>query len=194
MKQALSHFLIPLILLSNITSIKAQDTLIDNSLYFRLTVGGGSGGSKSIKGNGIGGTIEFAIQKRKAVFAAGIKGIEEFNLLSGSNVIRSISGADVTYGRVWKRNTFYSSISAGISWVISVQEGKLLSRQGGWLFGSYTYEKLTYNNLGFPISAKIFWVPARFYGIGAELFVNINKYTFYGVNFCHQFGKLSSKK
>lgn len=191
MKRILPYIFIPFVLAVNIISVRAQDTLkVDNSLYYRLTIGGGFGGGNSIPEDGIGANIEFALQKQKSVFAVSVRGMEEFMLFSNSNVVKSITSADITYGIIFKRKALYTSISAGVGWVTNVQEGKLLSREGGWLFSSYTYEKLTYHNIDFPISAKIFWVPLKFYGIGVELFVNINKNTFYGINFCHQFGKL----
>ena len=190
------HFKIVGILFSlmiNAGLVKSQDTLkTDKKLYYRLTMGVGIGSGYPLQEDdyGIGGNIEFALQKQKAVYSLGISGVQEFQILGVSHPAKSIGSIDLTYGKALKRKSLYASLSAGAGWVTSVQRGKFLSSDGGW-FGTDYYEKITHQTIGFPISVKIFWVPLSFTGVGLELYANINSlHTFYGINICRQFGKL----
>ncbi len=189
MKRILSLFLIVVAL----NSIKAQDTLQSNKkLYYRFTIGIGIGSGYPLQEDeyGIGANMEFAFQKNNAVYGLGARGLQEFDIFASSNIIPSISSIDITYGKSFNKKSFFVSVSVGAGWVTDVQPGKLLSYGSGF-FGPDYYEKITNHTIGLPISAKIFWVPFRFYGIGLELYANINsKNTFYGINICHQFGKL----
>lgn len=175
----------------------AQDTLKINEKFYRLTLGGGFGSGYPLQEDdfGIGGNLDFTIQKNNSIYTLGIRVVTEFVLFESSNVDNSINSVDLTYGKVFKGGCFFSSISAGIACVKSEHKGKLLSREGGWLFATYTYEKIKHYTIGFPLSVKIFWVPLRFYGLGTELYANLNTVNpFYGINFCHQFGKLRRPK
>ena len=177
--------------------VAAQDSLLkDNSKYYRFSLGNGIGSGYPLQEDdiGIGGTLEFAVQQNKSAYSLGIRGLGEFNLFSSSNVQNSVWSIDLSYGRVWKTRSFYSSLSTGIGMVTTEEKGKFLSSTGGWFVLS-TYERIINHTVGIPISAKFVWVPTRIYGIGTEFFVNINsRRTFYGINFFHQFGKLRSKK
>ncbi|MEO6706828.1 MAG: hypothetical protein ABIN04_13385, partial [Ginsengibacter sp.] len=141
---------------------ESQDTLLkaDKELYYRTTVGGGWGKGYPFQelGNGIGGTIEFAVQKNNTVYALGARAVTEFTVFNQSNVDNTISSYDITIGRVLSKGKFFSSISAGVGLVAGLYPGELISREGGWLFGYYTYEKITYTTIGFPISVKGLWV------------------------------------
>ena len=177
--------------------IKAQDTSkIAIPLYYRLTLGGGLGKGYPLAENdfGIGGIIEFAVQKKTSIYSFGIRGLGELAIFDQSNVNNSISSAEITYGKVFQARSFFAALSAGAGYISALQKGELLSREGGWFSSVSTYQKISYHTIGFPIAAKIFWLPARVYGIGIELYVNINsRNTFYGINFCHQFGKLKAR-
>lgn len=172
---------------------KKQDTTMDKKLYYRLTLGAGLGSGYPLQEDdfGIGGTVEFALQKQRNVYSLGIRGIQEFQIFDYSNVSNSVSSLDLCYGKSFGKRSFFASVSAGIGLVTFVQQGKLISTSGGW-FSSYSnYEKNTAHTIGVPISVKLFWVPLSFTGVGLELFANINsKNTFYGINFSRQFGKL----
>ncbi len=125
-----------LLLMLSVSFVKAQDTSkIDKKLYYRLTLGAGIGSGYPLQQDdfGIGGTVEFALQKQKAVYSLGIRGVQEFEILGVSLPAKSISSIDLTYGKTLKRKSLYASISAGAGWVTSVQRGKFLSSSGGWL-------------------------------------------------------------
>ena len=190
-------------------SAKAQDSVkINKKLYYRVTIGFGVGSGYPLQGNdfGIAGMLEVAIQKNNSLFSLGIRNLEELEIIFVPNVINSIQSIDVTYGRVFKKNAFYNSVSGGLGLVTSVQQGKILPGAGSGLSGGFsssffdinnTYEKIVKHTIGFPISAKLFWISSKFRrtnkkagsGLGIELFININSIsTFYQMNFCFQFG------
>lgn len=177
---------------------KAQDSFRKHKkLNYRLTIGAGfgSGYPSQEENDGISVTAEFAIQREKNVYALGLRSVFEFDFLSTSYPNNSISSIDITYGKVLINGKFFSSISAGIGFIEGIEKGKFLSTDGTGWFAPHYYEKIRFYTIGIPITAKMFWVPLRFYGIGLELYVNINiKNTFYGIIFCHQFGKLRPKK
>ena len=177
--------------------VTAQDSSkTDVPLYYRVTLGGGigSGYPLQVDGAGIGGLLEFALQRKTSIYSLGIRGVEEFNLLDASTPSNSVSSAEITYGKTFQARSFFASISAGVGYVTSLQKGELLQSTGSW-FGNSTYEKITHHGIGFPVAAKILWVPCRVYGVGTELYVNINsQHTFYGINICHQLGKLRPRK
>lgn len=121
-------------------------------------------------------------------------GATELNVLGGYNVDNSISCFGITYGKAFQRKELFAGISAGIGLVTSQERGIFISSEGGW-FGISNYEKIRRHSIGFPISAKILGVPSRVYGIGIEVYANLNRISsFYGINLCHQFGKLRPKK
>lgn len=96
-----------------------------------------------------------------------------------------IRSYDLTVGRVLKNNNFFSSLNLGIGYV----DGET------WHELADGYESKRYKTIGFPISIKGFVVPFRFYGLGIDLYANINKKSsFYGVNLCHQVGLLKRVK
>ncbi len=186
-------------------SAKAQDSVkINKKLYYRVTMGFGIGSGYPLQKNdfGIAGMLEVALQKNNSLYSLGIRNLGELEIIFVPNVINTIQSIDVTYGRVFKKNAFYNSVSAGIGLVTSVQQGKILpSQSSGFSSGffdiNYNYEKLVNHTIGFPISAKLFWIPSKLRrtnkktgsGLGIELFININSIsTFYEMNFCFQFG------
>ena len=185
---------------------KSQDSSkIKPITYYRITVGGGLGKGylQSELGFGLSGIIEIAVQKQKSIYAINATSLyalsptsqQELGLFNFSNVRSNISTVNIMYGRVLSSNNFFCSISAGVGYVFTEEKGAIISREGGWLFGINTYEKLNHSTIGVPISLKTFWVPVKFYGIGIDFNANINsKSSFYSVNFCHQIGKLRAAK
>ena len=177
---------------------KSQDSSqIKPITYYRITVGGGLGRGYPQSGLefGLSGIIEIAVQKQKSIYALSVSGQQEIGIFNFSNVQNSISSVNMMYGRVLSANNFFCSISAGVGYVFTEEKGAIISREGGWLFGINTYEKLNHSTIGVPISLKTFWVPVKFYGIGIDFNANINsKSSFYSVNFCHQIGKLRAAK
>lgn len=172
----------------------AQDTSVrTKKILSRLTLAGGLGlGVPEQRGNyGFGSYVEFAIQKRESLYAIGVRELIEFDIFSTSNVQNKVGSVDLTYGKAYTKGNFYASLNAGFGYTTVVVKGSLISRQGGWLFSHSIYEKLSANTIGIPISCKIMWLPAKFYGIGLELYANLNGVnSFYGFNMAHQFGKL----
>ena len=178
--------------------IEAKDSsALADALYYRFTLGNGIGKGYPMSMNdiGVGGSLEFAIQNRKGIYSVGFRGLTEFLIFGNSNVSNSVNSAEFTYGRVFRSDGLFTSISAGVGYITTEEKGEILSSVGFLFFPINTYEKIIRHTIGFPISAKMFWVPARWYGIGAEFYVNFNsRNTFYGINLCHQFGKLKAKK
>ena len=172
----------------------AQDTSAPTKkILSRLTLAGGLGlGVPDQQGNyGFGSYVEFAIQKRESLYALGVRELIEFNFFSTSNVQNKVGSIDLTYGKAYTKKNFYASLNAGFGYTTVVVKGEFISRQGSWLFGHSIYDKLTKNTLGIPVSCKIMWLPAKFYGIGLEIYANLNRVnSFYGFNMAHQFGKL----
>ncbi|HSN62153.1 MAG TPA: hypothetical protein VLR49_14535 [Ferruginibacter sp.] len=178
--------------------IKAQDSSkIAIPLYYRFTLGGGLGRGYPLQADdfGVGGLLEFALQKKTNIYSLGIRGLGELELFEQSNVNNSVSSAEIAYGKVFETRSFFATISAGVGYITVLQKGELLSREGGWFSSVNSYQKIVHHTIGLPVAAKIIWVPSRVYGIGTELYVNINsRNTFYGINFCQQLGKLKAKK
>src|SRR5436190_24133551 len=99
----LKNRIILFFLLLNTGLVKAQKILQTDhhQVYYRFTIGGGFGWGYSLQeeGFGIGGNIEFALQKNNTVYGLGLRGIEEFQLFSYSNVTNSVTSTDITYGK-----------------------------------------------------------------------------------------------
>ena len=185
-------------LLLNNPFIKAQDSIkTDKKFHYRFTLGLGIGSGYPLQEDdfSIGSTIEFSLQRQSKIYGLGLRNIREFEILSTSNVPNSVNSVDITYGRTYKKKFVSASISAGLGIIYRCTKGKLLSRTSeGWLSSYSKYEKIINYSVGLPVSAKLCWVPTGYYGLGIELYANFNiKKTFYGINLCHQFGKLKSK-
>ena len=180
-----------IILLCN-TSVKAQDSVRAGKNIYYLTIGGGNGSGFPLQEtNGISGMLELGLQKDKVIYGLGVRGVGEIDIFSDVN--NSMMSIDLTYGRVYKTRRLFSSISAGLGYVTAVTKGEFISSDG-W-FATHYYEKYTNHTIGFPISAKAFWLPSTYIGFGAEVFANLNNLnSFYGVNFSIQFEKMPPRK
>lgn len=177
--------------------VKAQNLSTGTKeTYYKLIIGEGVGGAGSMIESGICVTAAFEVQRQRSLYALAWHGLTAYNIIVFSNVRPVIKSFDLTYGRLlYSNRSFYAGISAGASIVSGTKRGALLSNEYNYLFVYNTYEKKEFNNIGFPISAQLFYIPARFAGIGVELYTNINSaQSFYAVNFCAQFGKLRPKK
>ena len=178
LQQLISTISILIILLCN-SGATAQDSVKAGKNIFYVTVGGGIGSGYPLQEkNGISCMLELGIQKDMAIFALGVRGVGELSFLS--NINNSMRSLEITYGRVYKSRRLFSSISAGLGLATELAKGKI---QSSSLFFN-RYEKISYRTIGFPISAKAFWLPSTHIGLGAEVFANLNRLnTFYGVNF-----------
>lgn len=163
----------------------AQDTLKkDKSLYYRAFIGMGSGSGRSLNTSNspIGINLEFMVERNKTNFGIDIRTLSTTKMSIMNDYIRSY---DLTVGRVLKIKSLFSSLNLGIGYV----DGET------WHELADGYESKRYKTIGFPVSVKVFIVPFRFYGLGVDLYANINKKSsFYGVNICHQFGLLRKVK
>lgn len=182
------------VIILTVAYANAQDSSKAKSpMYFRLTLGGGTCKGNNDEGYILGFTGEFALQKNKTVYALGVKALGGLQLLGTSNFQNNLRSIDLTYGKVFSHKSFFSSISGGLGYISREEKGALLAGDGIALFGiisNSTYEKIKTNFIGVPISLKSMWIPRRYGGLGFELYLNVNESTFYGINFCYQFGLL----
>jgi hypothetical protein len=177
----------------------AQDSIKLNKIYYRVSLSTGLGSGypmqESNLENGLGGAIEFAIQKNKNLYSIGWNGVIENDLFNQNSVLNSISSLNFTYGKYYTKKSFFTSISTGLGLVMSTTKGTLISTTNTGFLSSYsTYEKLNNTTIGIPISAKMAWVPVKYFGIGIEALVNINKInSFWATNVKYQVGLLREK-
>ncbi len=115
--------------------IKAQEPLPSESqFYYRFSLGGGLANGyphQEAGATALGGSLDFAVQYKTALYALGFMGVGEFIPLGGYNVHNSIGSFGITYGKVYQRKALFSSISAGISLVTSEERGSFISNSGG---------------------------------------------------------------
>lgn len=163
----------------------AQDTsMLDKSIYYRGILGGGTGSGRIFTNSSstLGLDLEIMIEKNTILYGLGAKSLSTFNISRYNNYMQSY---DLTIGRVLKSNQLFSSLSLGIAYV----EGET------WQKVEEEYDSKNYRKIGIPISLKGFFVPFRHYGLGVDIYANINGAgTFYGIYFCHQFGLLKKVK
>lgn len=185
MTKSFLRLLVAFSLLSVALSSVAQDTLtVDKSLYYRGILGGGTGFGRFFVGNNsiIGLDFELMVERNKTVYGIGGKSLSTYKISTMNNYMQSY---DLTIGRVLKSNNLFSSLSLGIAYL----EGET------WHKVADEYESKNYRIIGLPISLKGFIVPFRYYGLGVDLYANINSAsTFYGIYVCHQFGLLKRVK
>ncbi len=166
-------------------SSKAQDTLaVDKSLYYRAILGGGTGSGSFFTGKNsmIGFNFELMIERNKTVYSIAGRSLSTFKISNMNNYMQSY---DLTIGRVLKSNNLFSSLSLGIAYL----EGET------WHKIADQYHSKNYQTIGLPISIKGFIVPFRYYGLGVDLYANINSASsFYGIYLCHQVGLLKRMK
>ena len=163
----------------------AQDTVgVDKSIYYRGILGGGTGSGSIFthRNSTLGLDLEIMIEKNKILYGIGAKSLSTFNVSRYNNYMQSY---DLTIGRVLKSNNLFSSLSLGIAYI----EGET------WQKLEAEYESKNFKKIGLPISLKGFFVPFRYYGLGVDIYANINEAgSFYGIYFCHQFGLLKKVK
>ena len=176
-------------------SLQAQDSAKNNKFQYRIKAGFGIGTgyphTEYYDGSaGISGCLEFAIQKKKMLYAVGVNSVGELQIISTSNVTPTVSSVDLKIGRVLKEDNIFISVNAGAGLVITEIPGKLISSGGGF-FTQSKYERMSFYTIGIPISAQFFYIPKNRFGIGLELYANFNSHnTFYEMNLCFEFGRL----
>ena len=174
-------------------AISQNSSETKTTTYYRVTLGGGLGKGypQAESETGVGGTLRGTLQRKKNLYTLGTTALGEIKIFNNSNVNNNISSLEFMYGRVLSTNNFFCSINGGLAFLKSEESGAFVSREGGWIFGYYTYEKIKRSSIGIPISFQTFWIPAKFYGVGLDFYANINSISsFYTLSFCHQFGKL----
>ncbi|MEO5942801.1 MAG: hypothetical protein ABIP30_15515 [Ferruginibacter sp.] len=183
--------LILLFLLCSLLFTQAQTKTGSNDLFYSITIGAGIGRSPDFELSkiGIGGIIDFSLQKNKSLATIGYRGTGEFQFLAPSSPAVTMTSIDLLYGRWLTDKKVSVSINTGIGLVGSLRRGQLLYVEPG-LFGAAHYEKLRSFTIGLPISLKTMRSISKHVAIGLESYVNINTInTFYGLNLCLTFKK-----
>lgn len=173
---------------------QAQNDLKINDLFYSISIGAGTGKSPNFEdGNyGIGGMMDFTLQKNKSMATIGFRGIGEF--LGPSYPTPTMTSTDLLYGRLLSDNKLTISIHTGIGLVVNLERGELLYVDPGF-FGSGHYEKLRSYTVGLPISSKVLISLSKHFGLGLEGYLNINsENTFYGLNLSASFKKYKFNK
>ena len=180
-----------LFLLSSFLFTQAQNNLRNNDLLYSFSIGAGIGKSPNFELSkiGIGGMIEFNLQKNKSLATIGYRGTGEFQFLAPSKPAVTMTSIDLLYGRVLSDKKINVSINTGIGLVGNLERGKFLYSDPG-LFGASHYQKVRSFTVGLPISSKALISLSKHFGLGLEGYININsKNTFYGLNLCATFKK-----
>lgn len=182
-------FLILLLYSFNIYAQKTSE--INNKIYAKITLGAGlgSGLPQQINAIGICGLGEFNINKNRDFINIGTRGLQEFEIVSNSNVTNSASTIEITYGRLFQNDKFAFTTNIGLSYITFVEKGALLPRNTGFqVFTTYNYEKINYYTVGIPISVKLFFNSIKKRGWLIEPYLNVNtKIPFGGINIANQF-------
>jgi hypothetical protein len=114
-----------------------------------------------------------------------------FSLLGGHTPEETIWDLGALYGAISKRRFGFVSAAAGLAVVGGVKRGAFLRREGGWFSIRDVYEVRHFHTVGMPLEAQAFFTPLPFFGLGLELYANLNPVRSYkGLNFCLQFGRL----
>ena len=180
-----------LFLLFSFLFTEAQNDFKTNDLFYSISIGAGIGKSPNFEFSqiGIGGMIDFNLQKNKSLATIGYRGTGEFQFLAASLPSVTMTSIDLLYGRVLTDRKINVSINTGVGLVGSLERGNLLYVDPG-LFGTAHYEKVRSFTVGLPISSKALISLSRHFGLGLEGYININsKNTFYGLNVCAMFKK-----
>lgn len=183
--------LILLVLLFGFLFIQAQNDLRNIDLFYSISIGAGIGTSPNFEIGeiGIGGMIDFNLQKKKSSATIGYRGTGEYQFLAPSYPSVTMTSIDLLYGRVLTDKKLNVSVNTGIGLVGSLERGNLLYVDPG-IFGSAHYEKLRSFTVGLPVSSKVLISLSKHFGLALEGYININnKNTFYGLNLCATFKK-----
>ena len=175
--------------------IQAQNELKNNDLFYSLSIGAGIGKSPNFEdGNyGIGGMMDFTLQKNKSLATIGYRGTGELGVLNSANPSRTMSSIDLLYGRLLSDKKLIISIQTGVGLVGSLERGEFLYSDGFW--GTTYYERMTSYTIGLPISSKALISLSKHFALGLEGYLNINdKNTFYGLNLSASFKKYKFNK
>jgi hypothetical protein len=111
-------------------------------------------------------------------------------LLFRDNPGECIRDIGILYGVSTRWDTWYASAGAGISYVHSINRGKLI-RRAGEMFDADEYEEISRSAVGLPVQFEISEAAFPFFGAAIIGFVNINSIEIYGgMTLCIQIGKL----
>lgn len=160
-------------------------------VFYSISIGAGIGKSPNIENGkyGIGGLLDFTLQKNKSLASIGFRGTGEFELLAPNYPSNTMTSIDLLYGKLLTNKKVTVSIHTGIGLVGSLERGKFLYSDPG-LFGASHYEKVRSFTVGLPVSSKALISLSKHFGLGLEGYININsKNTFYGLNLCATFKK-----
>ena len=180
-----------LFLLVSFFLTQAQNNLRNNDLLYSISIGAGIGKSPNFEDGkyGIGGMVEFNLQKNKSIATIGFRGTGEFQILGLTLPSRTMTSLDLLFGQLLVDKKLSVSINTGIGIVGNLERGDLLYAEPG-LFGSVHYKKIKSYTVGLPISSKVLISLSKHFGLGLEGYININnKNTFYGLNLSASFKK-----
>ena len=133
-------------------------------------------------------SIDYSIQKNKNLFTLGCHSSNEMNFILGPRPNNRVNSYEITYGRTHTKGDYFFALSGGMSYNHRIERGKYLYSES--ILGPDHYEKIGVSTLGVPISIRSVWNVFRKYGVGLELYANINKTSYYCITLISQFGNL----
>ncbi|MCX6120747.1 MAG: hypothetical protein NTX44_03925 [Ignavibacteriales bacterium] len=137
----------------------------------------------------VSGTASFAYDFSGQFLSIHAVATDEFKLF-GDNPVERIGDIGILYGVSARWGKWYASTGAGISYVHSINRGKLI-RRANEMFGADDYEEISRSSVGLPIQVEISVAPFSYLGVAIIGFANINSIKAYGgITFCIQIGKL----
>jgi hypothetical protein len=137
----------------------------------------------------IGGVASFTYDFTGQFLSIHTVATDEFKLF-GDNPVERIGDIGILYGVSTQWSKWYASAGTGVSYVHSVNRGKLI-RRSNEMFGADDYEEISRSTVGLPIQVEISVAPFPFLGVAIIGFANINNIKAYGgITFCIQIGKL----
>jgi hypothetical protein len=188
-----------LLLCIGCTSASAQDsTKKENEKKYLHRISYGAGlGNDDVNTFGVGGIsllLEYGLQKNNTIYSIGFRGITDLGpfFVSPPNLL---GGIDITYGKLIQKKSLFASANAGISLVVSsIRDQFLYFHEPRGFFSVAEYSTIKKGGIGIAASTKIYWIPTRYFGVGLELYANINSiHSFYASSFGFQFGRLRFK-
>jgi len=165
-------------------TVFAQVAPANGSFAQQVTRSGGSWISAGIGGGlfagteGLGLQLQTAHQRGKHLYS--IRGAVVAEILGDA-----VYDLGVLYGRAWAEGRTFLSLSSGVGLVVTEECPGLFT--GG--------SCRTRHALGLPVSAEVFGRLTHFFGIGFQLFANVNSsQSFFGGLVGVQVGSLGSRK
>ncbi len=105
-----------------------QNDLKNNELFYSFSLGAGIGSAPNFEYGdiGIGGMLDFNLQKNKSLATLSYHATGEFVLLAAPNPSTTMSGLDVMYGREITNKKIRIEMNAGLGLVGNLERGNLL--------------------------------------------------------------------